>query len=297
MNRRTQILLGGLILVGLIMLVDQAGLLTFLDDFGSQHAKALAKVKKQLQVADDLILKGTVAADQLAALEARSLPFDSELARSQYQDWLSSIVKQNELGQSSVEVGLPMAVPIAGEKKQAYTRYSFSVNGSGTLEQVTRFLFDYYQGPHLQKLNTVRVNPAGRGLYALSVSGETLCVATCDRKSELSSLPPYRLQQNQFADYEPIVRRNMFSRESGTTLKTVRLTSVTFDKQGLPEAWFKIGPTKTTRKLQRGESLTVTAHHIEVIDIQPKSALLEVDEDVVLLPIGKTVHEKLGTSH
>ena len=119
--------------------------------------------------------------------------------------------------------------------------------------------------------------------------GEVISVASCDRESELSQLPSYRLAHDDFTAYEPIIRRNMFSREAGATLKMVKLTSVTFDRTGLPEAWFKIGPSQETRKLQRGQRFTVTAHHIEVLDIQPKSALLEVDQDIVLLPIGKSL--------
>ena len=162
MNRRTKILAGGMVLVGAVMLGDQMGVLDTLQNFGSQHDSALAKLKKQIAVAEDLIMQGALATEQLTALEVRSLPYDRELARSQYQGWLSTLVKQNRLTQSSVDVGLAVPVAIPGGKKEAYTRYPFSINGNGTLEQVTEFLFDFYQGPHLTEVKYRAAQSHGR---------------------------------------------------------------------------------------------------------------------------------------
>ena len=118
--------------------------------------------------------------------------------------------------------------------------------------------------------------------------------ATCARESELSAKQANRLAFKEIDDYQDIVRRNIFSREIGSTLKLVKLTSVTFDKSGVPEAWFKVGAEQSTKKLSRGESLVVSVHQIEVIDIQPKPVLVDVDGTVVLVPIGKSLHDVIA---
>jgi hypothetical protein len=164
-------------------------------------------------------------------------------------------------------------------------------NATGTLEQITNFLFGFYRAGHLHKLNSVSLNRGGRGRFALTINGEALGLRTCERVEQLADTVGNRLAMTSLQDYSTIVRRNVFSREVGSTLKLIKLSSITFDKSGLPEAWFKVGPQQISRKLQRGESFEVSVHQISIIDIQPRSALLEVDGEVLDLPVGKTLFE------
>ena len=102
-----------------------------------------------------------------------------------------------------------------------------------------------------------------------------------------------RLAKSDFDAYEGIVRRNIFSREVGATLKMVSLTSVTYDKSGMPEAWFKVGKARATKKTQRGVKFSVSIHEIEVIDIQPRSVLLLVDGAVTEIMLGQSLADAM----
>lgn len=296
MNSRTLILLAVMLVVGVAMVGDQFGLLSFLDEGASTHEKEMDRVALQIEKADEIIRDGMLADDMLKSLENRSLPYDPEMARSAYQNWLTKLVASNDLAQSSVDVAMPISVTITenGKKKEAYKRYAFTVNGAGRLEQATRFLFDFYQGGHLQKINSLSLTPASGGQFSMTITGEAIGVPTCDRKSELSTASAMRPEQDDFDVYAKIVRRNIFSREAGETLKWVKLSSVTFDKTGAPEAWFKVGRQQATKKMQRGEKLELSVHAIEVIDIQPRSVLLNVDGQIVDVPQGANIHEQMS---
>lgn len=295
MNNRTPLLLGIMVIVVAVWVADQFKVFSFLENLGKGHQSALAAIDNKIKILSNSIDDGIVAADRLSHLEKLSLPHDPDLARSQYQAWLTALVSKHRLSQSSVDVGMPAAVAIndGGKKHEAYRRYGFTVNASGTLEQVTQFLFDYYHAGHLQKINTMNLNRAGGGRFTITISGEALGLKTCDRKSQLSQVVGNRLAMHSVDDYAGIVRRNIFSREVGATLKLISLSSVTFDKSGVPEAWFKIGANKTTKKLQRGGKLNVSVHEIEVIDIQPRSALVDVDGNMFDLPIGESIFQAM----
>lgn len=295
MNSRTPLLLGAMVLVIGIYVADQFKVFSFIDNFGKAHEAQLAKLTSDTEKLEDLILRGSDAADRLDIYRQRALPFDLDRARSEYQGWLEQIVKANDMTQSSVEVGVPASVTIkdGDKKKEAYRRYAFTVNCGGTLQQVTQFLFDFYQAGHLHKINTMNVARTGGGRFNLNIGGEALGLASCERGTELSQTTSNRLAKQSVEDYAGIVRRNIFSREVGATLKLISLTSVTFDRSGLPEAWFKVGTQQQTKKLQRGEKLVVTVHEIEVIDIQPRSVLLDVDGSILDLAVGQTLFEAM----
>jgi len=297
MDNRTKILLAAMIVVGIVMAGDKLGFLDSLENWGSGHEKELTKLSNQIEIATDVITKGVAASDQLAAFEAHSLPYDPAVAKSHYQAWLLSLVESNSLVQASVDVGVPTSVTIkdkaSGKTNEIYKRYGFSVSGGGTLEQATRFLFDFYQGCHLQKINTLSLTPVGRGRFSLSITGEAIGVSSCERKSDMATVAVDRLEHDDFDAYRMILRRNIFSKEASVALKQIRLTSVTYDRAGLPEAWFKVGPQQQTRKLQRGGRLAIAVHDIEVIDIQPRSVLVSVDGTGVVFKVGTTLHQAM----
>jgi len=297
-DNRTKILLGVMLLVVGAWVGDQFGLLTFLDGSGPSGESEMEQVARQIEKAEELIQRGIHVEDKLGRFDKISLPYDTVAAKSQYHDWLTKLVESSNIAQSSVDVSIPETVTVKNaDKKQqeAYKRYKFTLNGTGRLENVSQFLFGFYRSGHLQKINSLSLSPSSGGRFSISVTGEALGLPTCDRKSELSSVVGQRLAFDDIRQYDQIVRRNIFSREVGATLKWITLSSVTFDKSGLPEAWFKVGQSQETKRLQRGEKIDVSVHVIEVIDIQPRSVLVEVDGVICDLQIGKSVHEAMSS--
>lgn len=295
-NSRTPLLLGAMVLAVGVFLADQFQVFSFIDNWGKEGEAKIAKLDKDIEMLENLIVSGADAGEKLAIYEQRSLPYKPDLARSEYQAWLNQIVTKNSLLASSVEVSVPSSMTIkdGDKKREAYKRYGFSVSAAGSLDQVSDFLFDFYRAGHLHKINSMSLNRAS-GQFRFSVTGETIGLNSCERAGTLSDVVGDRLAKTSVEDYSTIVRRNMFSREVGATLKLVRLSSITYDKSGVPEAWFKVGARQATKKLRRSDSLDASVHSIQVVDIQPRSALVDVDGEVFDLPVGKSLYEAMSS--
>ena len=294
MNTRTRLLLGVMLLFVGAWAADQMGLLSFLDQAGSGHERAMENVAKKIRKAEEIIDLGVRADEGIERLEAYSLPYDPEEARSVYHTWLTGLVEKHGIEKSTVEVQQPAPVTIKdgdGKSREAYHRYGFTMNGTGTLQSCTEWLYEFYRARHLQKITSLSLSPAGANRFNLSLAGEAIGIPSCDRKSELPSGVSKASRFDSMEDYALVVRRNIFSREAGSALKLIELTSITYDKQGLPEAWFRVGSQQETQRLQRNQRIEVSVHRLTVIDIQPASALVDLDGEVFDLPIGKTVYD------
>ena len=166
MNTRTKFLLAALTVVGVGVLGDQ-GYRRLVEEPAQKREREASLLDKKIKDAEDTIFTSAAAADALLALEQLSLPYDEELARAHYQNWLLKLVEEVDLKQPSVDAGTPIAVFIkdrsTGKPKEIFKRYSFSLRGRGSLRQVTRLLYEFYQGGHLHKIRTMALNPVAGG--------------------------------------------------------------------------------------------------------------------------------------
>lgn len=294
MNTRTRLLMIAMGIVGALWGVD-TGYRNLIEGPAGKRDQELDKLDQQLGEARDQIVETADAPDQLLALERLSLPYDPELARAGYQDWLLALVQQSELAGASVDAGQPTAVKIkdrdTGKPKEVYLRYVFSLRGRGSLQQITDFLYHFYQGGHLHKITSLSLNPVSGGrLIDVTASVEAIGLTRCERKGELSREIVSRLASDDFADYQSIARRNLFARHGDETLAKTVLTAITVGVDGKPEAWISTGVGRTA-VLARGEVLEVDAHAIEVVDVLEGQALLDVDGRVVAVKAGQSVQQ------
>lgn len=297
MNRRTFYLL---ILMGIVFAAwfgDMAyrGLI---EEPAEMRQKELARIANNLNAAKKTIVDTANAIDQLELLERISLPYDPELARSAYQDWLLDLVQAAELTGASVDAAQPISVKIKDREKKTnkeiFLRYTFALRARGSLQQVVRFLFDFYQGGHLHKINTISLTPIGVGREVdLNVTIEALGLSRCDRESTLSVERFQRLGESKFNDYKMIARRNLFARHGDSALRDVILSAITISN-GSSQAWFKNEEGEVIM-LSRGELLDIAAHRIEIIDIVGEVVLLDLDGRIVKMRAGDSV-QKLDMS-
>ncbi|MEC9002724.1 MAG: hypothetical protein VX644_05070 [Planctomycetota bacterium] len=300
MNSRTRFLLTIMIAVGVLYFGDMAYRHLIVGPARTAEREA-NNLNQKINQTQDLIFSLAEAPDRLATLEQYSLPYRQELAQSRYQDWLLSLVKTVKLTQPGIDAAPPVPVSrksrTSGQNRTIYTRYPFALRGRGTLQQVTNFLYQFYQAGHLHKIRSMTLTPrAGGSQLDVIMSIEALGLAGCERQDELSSGNAGRLGQRELRDYLSIVRRNIFSRDAAETLGTVMLTAITFDGAGKATAWFSTGPSQDTQVLHRGNTLQVTAHQVRVIDIQTRLALVEVDGQVITLNLGQTLQEGIASS-
>jgi len=294
MNQRTRLLLIAMSAMGVLWAGD-AGYRSLIEEPSLARKRQVEKLDQKIVDARDSIVDSAGATERLDELERLSLPYDSELARSRYQDWLLGLVQSVELTGASVDAGKPASVSIKDrdtrKPKQIFLRYSFSLRGRGTLQQVSRFLYHFYQAGHLHKIGSITMNPiSGGSLIDFSASIEAIGLTRCERKEELSGESVHRLASSNFADYQSISRRNLFARHGDETLSKIVLSAITIASNGTAQAWFALGDGET-QVLKRGDRLEVTAHSIEVVDIVAGQVLLDVNGRVVTLKAGESIEK------
>ncbi len=201
-----------------------------------------ARRAKTARLEDDIarrereLRQARTAAKELSAWQAQSLPADVQVARSLYQAWLLELVDAIGLQSRNVDSGE------AVNRKGLYQALSFTVRGRGTLDQLTRFLYEFYRAGHLHQIHSLSITPLSRtGELDLSIGIEALVVNGADRKDQLSSRSSERLASAAFADYQPIVGRDLFT-VGGADADAAGHTYLTavLDVDGEPEAWFTL---------------------------------------------------------
>lgn len=295
MNQRTRLLLIAMSAVGLLWTGDY-GYRTLIEGPSSDRMGQIRSLDKKINQARESIVENDGAIEVLDELERLSLPYDPELARARYQDWLLGLVQSVDLKSASVDAGKPTSVSIKDldtrKPKEIFLKYTFSLRGRGTLQQVSRFLHHFYQAGHLHKISSMTLNPIlGGRMIDFSASIEALGLNRCGRKEELSGESVQRLASSNFTDYQSISRRNLFARHGDDTLSEIILSAITIASNGTAQAWFAIGEGPT-QVLKRGESLDIPAHMIEVIDIVAGQVLLDVNGRVVTLKAGESIEPK-----
>lgn len=292
MNGRSQLLLIAMLaMVGLW--VADSGYRNLIEEPAQKRTKQIETLENKIRQAREEIVENAGASDQLDDLLRLSLPYDPELARARYQDWLLDLVQSVDLSSTSVDAGKPVSVSVkdrtSRQQEEIFLRYSFALRGRGTLQQVARFLRHFYQAGHLHKISSMTMNPVAGGRQVdFTASIEALGLSRCERKEELSGVSVQRLAASDFSRYQTIARRNLFARHGDSILTETVLSAITIASNGTAQAWFAVGNGETQR-LTRGEQLKLKDHTIEVIDIVAGQVLLDVDGEVITLTAGESI--------
>ena len=237
--------------------------------------KKIEEYKKELGKARD-------AGKRLDEWGKASLPSDPQVARSLYQAWLLELVNHVGLSDPNVNSSEP-----ANRKGQFYV-LSFSIRGRGSIDTLTRFLFEFYRAGHLHQIRSLNITPLQKtGDLDLAISIEALALPDADRKDSLSMTISERLVSDQLDSYRSIVDRNFFAvgREIDPTDQTF-LTSVV-SVEGQPQAWFSLRSTDELEKLKVGDQLNVGQFSGRIVDIKGSDVILVSEGQRWLLTIGE----------
>jgi len=252
-----------------------------------------AQLERDIEKRETSLQRLREAGKLLARWEDQSLPADAETARSLYQAWLVELVDQVGLSSPSVTSSEPVA------RGGMYHTLAFAVRGRGTLEQLTKFLFAFYQADLLHQVRSLSITPLQRAeALDLSFSIETMILPSGGTAKGASKENVYeqfrrrawrtsdRLASNSLEDYGMIMRRNLFALGGGfDPTDQTHLTSIT-QVNGEPEVWFTNRATDEVVKLRSGAQLTLgplTFHLAQVLD---NDVILEIDGERWLVSLG-----------
>jgi len=210
----------------------------------------------------------------MAHFESRSLPSNTEVARSLYVAWLAELIKYAELSSPSLNPGEPV------NRKGGFQSISFSVRVRGNLEQLTVFLFEFYNAPHLHKIQSLGLTPMPKtDQLDLLIGIETLVLPYADREDELSQVKlaetgAQRLRSSTLDEYKPIADRNLFAiaDPGADPADHTVLTGVNY-VDGVPEAWFTTRTDGKTLRLRIGDKLIQDGDRIRKSETHEESGL------------------------
>jgi len=247
--------------------------------------KKIQTLNEKIESMEARISKVRKDAKELEVWESRSLPTDTEVARSLYQSWLLELIEQVHLAQPNVDSGEPI------NRAGIYQSMAFSVRGQGTLEQLTQFLYSFYHSGHLHKIDSLNITPLQKGgQLDISFAIEALILPGTERKESLSATDSDLLAFDSLSAYQPIIQRNIFSAAgpSSNSIELTYLTAVTF-VNGEPQAWFRLRATDKLLKLSKGDNIHVGPFHGIVHDIFSSDVVIESDNERWLITVGESL--------
>lgn len=246
------------------------------------------RLKKEIDRKDGQLRLAQQAGKKLTVWQHQSLPRDPEVARSQYQEWLLEVVGRAGFKLPNVDSGEPTA------KKGAFQRLAFSVRGRATMEQLTRFLYEFYRANHLHQIQRLSINPvANTAELDLSLTIEALILPDADRKDRLSNERSMRLASDTLSDYRVLVDRDFFGQGPAGDYDDAdfaQLTAIT-DVDGLPQAWFKLQTSGEILRLHEGQNFQIGQFRGTVAEIRPPDLIVASDDQRWLLTLGENLSQ------
>jgi hypothetical protein len=180
---------------------------------GEGPSLSIADLRKQrdLKLAD-LAKKQAASAGlqanraKLAGWEKQALPAQADAAQSSYQTWLRALVGRQNFRTPKIDA------TGADTRRGVCTVLRFTLQARATLDQLTRFLYDFYAAGHLHQVRRLTVAPAenSKDLFDVTLGIEALSLPSADRKDKLSTERSQRLGKPDVKEYlQTVVRRRM----------------------------------------------------------------------------------------
>lgn len=180
--------------------------------WSSYQATRQRNLQVQQEVAQELsnsrtaTARGRRAQQKLSQWRRQSLPSDPDIAKSLYQDWL-----QQQLTAAGLQVK-ELNNRSSRTSSENYQQFSFVVNASGKLNQLTDFLYRFYQAKHLHRISAANLAPTDeRKSLSISLTVDALLLDNADRKDQLADGASEELQQTLDQFSNDIVGRNLFA--------------------------------------------------------------------------------------
>lgn len=256
-----------------------------LAELRDQRDQLTAKVEK----AKILAAQAKKSAERLAAWQRRALPADPETARSLYHTWLRELVDRVDFHKQNLTA-------VEGQSpKGVYTSFTFNIQCQGTLDKLTRFLYEFYSAGHLHKIRSLTIKPVENStlldftivIQAMSLPKSTQkdkLTAEPSKPLKLSSLEDYKkviVGRNLFAAYSPKPSNNSAKKEpkSEPKLDPLQFSYLTaiIEADGVPEAWVFERTTGKTFRLHEGENFTIGKVSGKLIHIGYNEIEIEID--------------------
>ena len=271
------------------------------------------------------IRPGQRASAQLNRWKQRALPENETLARDLYGDWLLELVV-DRVGLHGADITHYASQPHRG----IYTVLPFKIEGRGTLDQLTRFLYEFESTGYMHKIRLLTSTPIkDSDDLKLVIDIDAVCIPGAVHQDKLPVNQPSRLEHGKLDEYlETIVRRKMekegdeyryvdrgglfaFYRPKappepepgsppepdpespGFDPSSLTYVSSIDTVDGVPEVWLFVRTQGKTHRLFEGDSFEVGSMRGTIVRIRvdKRDVEIEVDGRHQLVAFGDNLHQ------
>jgi hypothetical protein len=164
-----------------------------------------SSAEQQLSEAHTASERGLQAQRMLRGWRRQSLPTNLDIAKSLYQDWLRKQL---------IEAGLTVRELTESTSRSAQKHFSqvtFVVNAQGTLDELTEFLYRFYQSDHLHRISAATLTPTTtRRALTVSLTIDALSLPDSPRSDQLAEGSSDLFSESLDEIRQEIVSRNVF---------------------------------------------------------------------------------------
>ncbi|MDG2127609.1 MAG: hypothetical protein P8K08_06420 [Fuerstiella sp.] len=287
---RQQLLLGVLALMAILRVGDyvlSSMIQGPMRELQGDNRELLEQISKQ----EKLLADGRAAGLEIEQWQKKSLPSDTETARSLYRNWLLETVRSARLRNATVDSGSPAS------RRGLYRTMPFTVQARGSLKEITSALFSVEKTNQLHRIISLRLTPVGTtGQFDLSMSVEALIIPGT-RATSMNTGESRLLASKNRRDYEVIARDNIFGIGIDTKdpMQLTILSAVTY-RNGEPTAWITEQIDDKVHKLPAGADFETTAISGRVVTVNEESVVLESGDQLLKMQIGQSFADAVVTS-
>lgn len=274
-----------------------------------RNKRADLEKKKDDSLKQAILLKKDT--DRLPALLRRSLPSNPDAAKREYQNWLLKLADDKfQTRTVNLVAADPQTLTYVDPddpktRHSVYVKFHFTINCQGTLDELNRFLFDFYSADQLHKICSINITPLKNPTQLdLAIVVEALSLPGSKQTDKLSDEKANRLKLASADKYkEVIVKRNPFvaytpptpghrgdERAAPAKINPLEFSFLTgiIEADGVLEALLYERTTDETLKVHEGEEFTIGKVKGKVNRIGYNDIDIEID--------GKTHTVSLGSS-
>ncbi|MEQ9408388.1 MAG: hypothetical protein RIK87_11705 [Fuerstiella sp.] len=282
---RQQILLGILILFAVLRVGDYV-LTSLIQGPLRQLNGENNELREKIQEREALLAESRTAGQKIESWRKRSLPTDTEAARSLYRNWLLEAIRSAKLRNATVDSGSPAS------RRGLYRSMPFNIQARGSLQEFTAALYRFETSPQLHRIVNLRLTPIGTtGQFDVSMSVEALIIPDAGR----TTLPKGKsglLASPDREDYAVIARNNVFGIgiDQQDPMKLTILSAVTY-RNGVPMAWITEQIHDRVHMLPVGAAFDTTALSGRIVRVDEESVVIESGQQQLSLSIGQSFAE------
>ncbi len=197
-------LLTGLVALAVLLWGSTVGLKRYREARDRNENLALS-TQGDLSRVKTAALRGRNAQRKLRNWQRQALPTNLDIAKSLYQDWLRQELTEAKLEVQDIREQSPRV------SRSVYRQATFIVTAKGNMEQLTAFLYEFYQSNHLHRISAATLVPTSdRQSLNISLTVDAISLPESNRTDQLAEGSSETISDSLEEVKDELVGRNIF---------------------------------------------------------------------------------------